>query len=346
MCIRDRQSTWASKSIHYSIAISVIVSIQIFATIKIIRNLLENESFHQRYSLITVGFCSCSDAYLCFFHCMVASLVRRNLLHFFFLPILLYFILCGVFEFRLLAFIWKERYLVHFRSTEEIKRGIAIFYFKFLFGFFLYLGLMLFMSHTSLVSVFLSSAFLVPQIVHTAMHGRRLPLDKTYIFAYIVPRIFLLLYFKCCPENIMRKTPQPDMLFWIIGFMAAQITIVYLQHLFGPRCIVPPCLLPHQHNYFVKVEFTVDPNNPCLTDDCIICLHPLYKDPPKPVEKGLVTVEETLKPDFDPKDALVKKVKNKVMKTPCNHMYHVHCLTSWMSIKHECPSCRAILPTY
>lgn len=36
--------------------------------------------------------------------------------------------------------------------------------------------------------------------------------------------------------------------------------------------------------------------------------------------------------------------KGQIMKTPCNHKFHVKCLVGWMSIKVECPTCRASLP--
>ena len=38
------------------------------------------------------------------------------------------------------------------------------------------------------------------------------------------------------------------------------------------------------------------------------------------------------------------KKKIKIMKTPCDHYYHVYCLTTWMNRKLECPKCRKNLP--
>ncbi|CAM9682067.1 unnamed protein product, partial [Sphacelaria rigidula] len=32
------------------------------------------------------------------------------------------------------------------------------------------------------------------------------------------------------------------------------------------------------------------------------------------------------------------------MFTPCEHVFHKGCLTRWMAIKMECPTCRAELP--
>jgi transmembrane E3 ubiquitin-protein ligase len=33
-----------------------------------------------------------------------------------------------------------------------------------------------------------------------------------------------------------------------------------------------------------------------------------------------------------------------IMKTPCNHKFHEECLTQWLDVKLECPTCRAVLP--
>jgi len=32
----------------------------------------------------------------------------------------------------------------------------------------------------------------------------------------------------------------------------------------------------------------------------------------------------------------MKKIKDKIMVTPCNHKFHIPCLVEWMSIKMEC----------
>eukprot|EP01016_Furgasonia_blochmanni_P041573 TRINITY_DN5419_c0_g1_i2.p2 TRINITY_DN5419_c0_g1~~TRINITY_DN5419_c0_g1_i2.p2 ORF type:complete len:116 (-),score=6.44 TRINITY_DN5419_c0_g1_i2:65-412(-) len=44
------------------------------------------------------------------------------------------------------------------------------------------------------------------------------------------------------------------------------------------------------------------------------------------------------------KAPFIEKKKTKIMETPCHHKYHVSCLTPWMNIKLECPTCRARLP--
>jgi len=40
----------------------------------------------------------------------------------------------------------------------------------------------------------------------------------------------------------------------------------------------------------------------------------------------------------------LKKAKDKIMVSPCNHKFHIACLLEWMSVKMECPTCRNLLP--
>jgi hypothetical protein len=64
-----------------------------------------------------------------------------------------------------------------------------------------------------------------------------------------------------------------------------------------------------------------------------------------PPEREEVT-EEVAKPkkEEEKKKPLIEKKKVTIMETPCKHKYHVSCLTPWMNIKLECPTCRARLP--
>ena len=41
-----------------------------------------------------------------------------------------------------------------------------------------------------------------------------------------------------------------------------------------------------------------------------------------------------------------KNQKDTIMRTPCNHYYHVKCLISVMHYKMKCAVCRATLPAW
>jgi len=40
-----------------------------------------------------------------------------------------------------------------------------------------------------------------------------------------------------------------------------------------------------------------------------------------------------------------KSVTKKIMKTPCDHKFHIPCLKKWLNIKLECPTCRKVIPS-
>ena len=42
----------------------------------------------------------------------------------------------------------------------------------------------------------------------------------------------------------------------------------------------------------------------------------------------------------------LKSKKNKIMKAPCSHKFHINCLVDWMAIKMQCPTCRQPLPPF
>jgi len=55
-------------------------------------------------------------------------------------------------------------------------------------------------------------------------------------------------------------------------------------------------------------------------------------------------LQHTLSPNTRLIIAKLKPKKGQIMKTPCNHKFHIPCLVEWMSIKMACPTCRAQLP--
>lgn len=104
-----------------------------------------------------------------------------------------------------------------------------------------------------------------------------------------------------------------------------QLGLVYIQTLYGSKKVLPSFLLEPVFDYKLEEEFNIEEGTEVA--ECSICLSPLHVDPPSQDQLDFV-------PNF------------KLMKTPCNHHYHSHCLMVWMRIKMECPQCRYKLPPY
>lgn len=66
----------------------------------------------------------------------------------------------------------------------------------------------------------------------------------------------------------------------------------------------------------------------------------LYEDPEMKLEEPLLLKEGG---NLQIKEKQI--IKKTIMKTPCNHKFHVPCLLEWMNVKLECPVCRKKLPS-
>jgi hypothetical protein len=80
---------------------------------------------------------------------------------------------------------------------------------------------------------------------------------------------------------------------------------------------------------------------------CPICYCDLELDP-------MVLEEDTMEDQNIGEETLTKSSEKKAkpsklkkcMVTPCGHYYHPCCLIEWMTMKLECPKCRAELPHF
>lgn len=159
-----------------------------------------------------------------------------------------------------------------------------------------------------------------------------------------------------CPVNIQEFEPYYTTCLISIGLIIIQIIIFRMQETIGPRFFIPDIFLPPKYDYFRSIDILKkkdDPNESktetedskqedTLDDeeedpglDCPICLT-------KICEKPEINFDESIRDKAYVK--LLKKRKREFMKAPCGHSFHIPCLVNWMSLKMECPSCRADLP--
>ncbi len=93
--------------------------------------------------------------------------------------------------------------------------------------------------------------------------------------------------------------------------------------------MVPSILMPKQFNYFEKVSPEgIDLESfSAQAEECMICMTNLCETEQEPG----VTQGRLQKMCF----RRMGQIKHKIMKTPCEHKFHVHCLMEWMNIKME-----------
>lgn len=75
-------------------------------------------------------------------------------------------------------------------------------------------------------------------------------------------------------------------------------------------------------------------------------MHGLHEEPQDmPIPEVLPAHEQPLLNNESARMNQNTTVKKKIMKTPCDHKFHINCLKKWMEIKLECPTCRKQLPS-
>ena len=180
--------------------------------------------------------------------------------------------------------------------------------------------------------IIVNSLIFLPQIFHNTYEG----IKPNFYFSYIstiAMSQFYIIYYKGCPENILRISPSLWCCIGVAISLTLQILFLYIQHKRGARFFIPKRCILGYHNYIEEIEF--DLNTRLMVEDCTICLLPLCDEP------GTVD-------DFEGGKNLPMHVENKVvkkiMRTPCNHMFHISCLETWMEQKMECPIDRSKLP--
>lgn len=152
-------------------------------------------------------------------------------------------ILFGFLELKIAMYIWKERYA---NNAASFRRELYKFYFKFYaLSIVLILLLYNFIYYNSFLV--LVSLFLLPQIVHIAKSGQYVDFDHLLVFGLIATRLFLPLYCRGCPENVIEAKPSYVTCLAIVGLFLIQLYIYNLQCVYGPRYILPTFLRPKTH---------------------------------------------------------------------------------------------------
>lgn len=95
------------------------------------------------------------------------------------------------------------------------------------------------------------------------------------------------------------------------GYFSDFLDFLMLEIRFGAQVYVPKRFLPVKYDYHRPLPLDM------YTTECVICMLPIHEG---------------------------RDEEDRHMITPCNHAFHSGCLTNWLNIKEECPTCRARLP--
>ncbi|CAK62998.1 unnamed protein product (macronuclear) [Paramecium tetraurelia] len=305
-----------SKAIIYSTIVSVLGVIQFISCLKLMKDFINENRMASQFSLIIFVFLMIYDGYLGIVHFFLA-LQSEYFLTPAFLELVLFFFL----ELKLAKHIWQERF-INLQDNLNLRRELYRFHLKF---YLLAIVVVLLLYYLIYYNVFLiaMNLYLLPQIIHVAYKGQYVEFDKIFVFGLLSTRLFIPIYYRGCPYNILHAQVSYLTVTIIILLFAAQVVLYYYQCKIGPRFFLPKWLRPKSHEYFIEQP---------IDGECAICISQLTEMP----------TESQLDNKFIAK--IISQNQNKLMETPCGHHFHSICLTKWMNVKLNCPTCRSVLP--
>ncbi|KAF8320079.1 hypothetical protein DL93DRAFT_2153098 [Clavulina sp. PMI_390] len=187
-------------------------------------------------------------------------------------------------------------------------------------------------------NIFAMYSIWVPQIIRNVQKGSRKALLKRYVIIISLCRTWFALYILLCPKNVLFMEPDSTGAFIIMGWMAAQMAMLFSQEYFGATWFLP-AKYEQKKGYEYRATVPIpDAEAPDESlGDCSVCLEPVLS--PRPDLTGLGPSEKEAV-------ALLHSVSNtrSYCLAPCNHKFHHDCLEKWLAIKTICPVCRRPLP--
>ena len=158
--------------------------------------------------------------------------------------------------------------------------------------------------HNRIFEMIVASMQWIPQIYKNMKFTQRKGICKTFVLLVSINRILLFIYSDCYYYNIYETKTINN--FSLPSFLIAfQALFLIFQEKYGPYFFLPSILKPKPFNYRSTIP---EPGT-----ECVICY------------------ENILETD----DSAV---------TPCNHAFHMACLSRWMEEKQQCPICRNQIP--
>lgn len=142
--------------------------------------------------------------------------------------------------------------------------------------------------------------------------------------------------------NMLNLEPSYLMTTFILFTLLSCTLISYFQSVKGPLFMIPDYFLSGYMS--MKVPISKVPEDK-INEECSICYQELYRDPVSE-EMEMQVIPPGTEPSDQPavlrkslREQLIKK-DYKIMKTPCNHYFHVSCFNAWLEKKLECPLCK------
>ncbi|KAF6011206.1 hypothetical protein HII13_002563 [Brettanomyces bruxellensis] len=242
---------------------------------------------------------------------------------------------------------------------EDEQSVAARLYMRYFFGMLLllFLGLNVttwpktqrkFMEYAALI---VTNSYWIPQIYRNVIRGSRRSFSWSFMLGIsalrLVPLVYLFTF-----SNPLRHHRDPAFVAMLAIWVSAQLLLMFLQEVVGPRFFLPEKYLPKTYNYhqiLTKADlengynfesFVGGDNGTQLKCklDCAICMQSLEIPV---IDTQLGSTSQTSGMGTSAANLLASR---NYMVTPCRHIFHTACLEGWMRYKLQCPVCRNSLP--
>lgn len=304
----------------------------------------QNQAIAIRISMTTLSWNTIWN--FCLFNIYLSYALQLQEYGLFAIPACMYFILCFIFELKLLLTCWKAKNMELFsQGNEAVRRALIAFYIKFYLIALMSLLTLDIIVGSNVTLFLLCGSTLFPQIIENAINKSRNTPSMSFAISMMVTQCFFALYIKGCPSNVMELQSDYRWTFYFVSYVGSQLLILYLQRKWGSRFFIPKfCRFWSEYNYYKSFsEDLEEGNNTDGANTCCICLNPLSfsengeSQPSQPSPPNRNSISRLFGRNND-------SCQRMYMRTPCGHKYHPSCLKTWMRRKLECPFCRASIP--
>ena len=221
-----------------------------------------------------------------------------------------------------------------FNPREKSYKKILIIFCFCLFVLFILIKYLLI--YPIFIIIFLYTTFF-PQIKYNISFNEKTnSIPKKFQISLLINRIFISIYLKGYKNNIFNSKINFHFCTSLLIFHGYQLLILYFQERNSGDCIIPKKYRKNYYEYKKNIIYLIQKNPDFYKFQCSICLNPFT---------SIEFINLYLKSDlcsFLKKYFFDKKIY--IYQTPCNHFFHIECLTNWMNQKNECPICRKLLP--
>lgn len=325
---------------NYVIMLSLLLVIYWYMTNKQCIEAEQNHAIAVRISMTTLSWNTIWN--FCLFNIHLSYALQLQDYGYFAIPAWIYFILCFIFELKLLLTCWKAKNMELFaQGNEAVRRALITFYIKFYLIALMSLLTLERIVGSPITLFLLCGSTLFPQIIENAINKSRSTPNMSFASSMMLTQCFFALYIKGCPSNVMQLESDLQWTLYFCSYVLGQLLILYLQRKCGSRFFIPKLWrFWNEYNYYKNfTEDLEEGNNPEGASTCCICLNPLSYSEELPNQEQ--PRNSGLRRLFGRGDSSLTKM---YMKTPCGHAYHPLCLKAWMKRKLECPFCRAQIP--